>query len=120
MLPLIRRAKGRVVFLSSAIAHIPSPVRGVQCATQAAVEGLAACLRHELKTRTVDVSIVCASEFTAGSAWLDDQTMLDQSKAMWELMSDEQKITYGEDYFEQAIRSMEKYTTTVSRHCSTN
>ncbi|XP_055631365.1 D-beta-hydroxybutyrate dehydrogenase, mitochondrial [Toxorhynchites rutilus septentrionalis] len=112
MLPLIRRAKGRIVFLSSAIAHIPSPVRGVQCATQAAVEGLASCLRHELKTRTVDVSIICAGEFTAGNAWLDDQTMLEQSKAMWELMSDEQKITYGEEYFEQAIRSMERYITT--------
>jgi hypothetical protein len=28
-------------------------------------------------------------------------------------MSDEQKQTYGEDYFEQAIRSMEKYTKSV-------
>ncbi|XP_055534981.1 D-beta-hydroxybutyrate dehydrogenase, mitochondrial [Wyeomyia smithii] len=112
MLPLIRRAGGRVVFLSSAIAHIPSPVRGVQCATQAAIEGLATCLRHELKQRTVTVSIICASEFASGNAWLDDKTMLDQAKAMWELLSDEQKSEYGEDYFEQAIRSLEKYTNT--------
>lgn len=112
MLPLIRRANGRVVFLSSAIAHIPSPVRGIQCATQAAVEGLAQCLRHELKQRTVDVSIICASEFASGSLWLDDKAMLEQAKVMWDSLSDEQKSVYGEDYFEQAIRSLEKYTNT--------
>ncbi|XP_055592649.1 D-beta-hydroxybutyrate dehydrogenase, mitochondrial [Uranotaenia lowii] len=110
MLPLIRRANGRVVFLSSALAHIPSPVRSVQCATQAAIEGLANCLRHELKARGVDVTMICASEFASGSAWLDDAAMLNQARAMWELLSDEQKSTYGEDYFEQAIRSLEKYT----------
>ncbi|XP_062561930.1 D-beta-hydroxybutyrate dehydrogenase, mitochondrial [Armigeres subalbatus] len=112
MLPLIRRANGRLVFLSSAIAHIPSPVRGIQCATQAAIEGLASCLRHELKTRAVNVSIVCASEFSSGDAWLDDSKMMDQAKAMWEQLSDEQKSVYGEDYFETAIRSLEKYTNT--------
>ncbi|XP_058459699.1 D-beta-hydroxybutyrate dehydrogenase, mitochondrial isoform X1 [Malaya genurostris] len=112
MLPLIRRAGGRVVFLSSAIAHIPSPVRGIQCATQAAIEGLASCLRHELKQRIVDVSIICASEFSSGSAWLDDKIMMDQAKSMWEMLSDEQKSEYGEDYFEQAIRSLDKFTNT--------
>lgn len=112
MLPLIRRANGRVVFLSSAIAHIPSPVRGIQCATQAAIEGLATCLRHELKSRTVNVSIICASEFSSGNAWLDDSKMMDQAKAMWEQLSEEQKSAYGEDYFETAIRSLENYTNT--------
>lgn len=114
MLPLIRRANGRVVFLSSAIAHIPSPVRGIQCATQAAIEGLATCLRHELKTRTVNVSIISASEFSSGNAWLDDSNMMDQAKAMWEQLTEEQKSAYGEDYFETAIRSLENYTNTVS------
>lgn len=32
---------------------------------------------------------------------------------MWAQLSDEQKDAYGEDYFEKAIRSLEKYTTTV-------
>ena len=34
---------------------------------------------------------------------------------MWALMSHEQRQTYGEEYFEQAIRSLEKYTKTVSK-----
>uniref|UniRef100_A0A182NSZ9 Uncharacterized protein n=1 Tax=Anopheles dirus TaxID=7168 RepID=A0A182NSZ9_9DIPT len=106
MLPLIRSSKGRVVFLSSALAHLPSPVRGVLSATQAALEGLAVCLRQELKPRQVGVSIVCASEAAAGDAWLSDRDMRAQAKAMWTLLSEEQKETYGEDYFEQAIRSV--------------
>ncbi|XP_035786157.1 D-beta-hydroxybutyrate dehydrogenase, mitochondrial-like [Anopheles albimanus] len=109
LLPLIRRTAGRVVFLSSALAHLPSPVRGVQCATQAAIEGLAACLRHELKPRNVGVSIICASEFAAGNAWLDDKEMREQAREMWALLSEEQKEAYGEDYFEQAIRSLEPF-----------
>ncbi|XP_041783079.1 D-beta-hydroxybutyrate dehydrogenase, mitochondrial [Anopheles merus] len=109
MLPLIRSGKGRIVFLSSALAHLPSPVRGVLCATQAAIEGLAVCLRKELANRQVGVSIVCASELTAGDAWLNDEDMREQAKTMWSLLSDEQKNTYGEDYFEQAIRSLEPF-----------
>ena len=118
MLPLIRSGKGRIVFLSSALAHLPSPVRGVLCATQAAIEGLAVCLRKELANRQVGVSIVCASELTAGDAWLNDEDMREQAKTMWSLLSDEQKNTYGEDYFEQAIRSLEPFCYGVSGHCN--
>ncbi|KAJ6650139.1 D-beta-hydroxybutyrate dehydrogenase, mitochondrial [Pseudolycoriella hygida] len=110
MLPLVRRTNGRIVFLSSALSRIPAPVRGAQCATQAGLEGLAVCLRHELKPRGVDVSIVSAGEFAGGTAWLSESSMLEQARNMWALLSDEQKQTYGEEYFEQALRSLEKYT----------
>jgi 3-hydroxybutyrate dehydrogenase len=120
MMPLIRRAGGRIIFLSSALAKLPSPVRGMQCAAQAAVEGLAICLRQEVRSRRVNVSIVAAGEFTAGTAWLSEAGMLDQAKKMWEQMSDEQKHTYGEDYFETAVRSMEKFTKSVNYSKRTN
>uniref|UniRef100_A0A336M7P3 CSON005882 protein n=1 Tax=Culicoides sonorensis TaxID=179676 RepID=A0A336M7P3_CULSO len=110
MLPLIRRAHGRVIFLSSALAKIPSPVRGAHCATQAAVESLASCLKEELRPRNVDVVVVAAGEFAAGAAWLSDETMIDQAKQMWKQLSEEQRHSYGEDYFEAALRSLEKYT----------
>lgn len=60
------------------MAKIPSPVRGAHCATQAAVESLASCLREELRPRNVDVVIVAAGELAAGTAWLSDETMIDQ------------------------------------------
>lgn len=53
-------------------------MRGAQCATQAGLEGLAVCLRQELRARGVDVSVVAAGEFAAGTAWLSDASMLEQ------------------------------------------
>ncbi|XP_070851276.1 D-beta-hydroxybutyrate dehydrogenase, mitochondrial isoform X2 [Drosophila suzukii] len=101
-LPLVRRAHGRVVFLTSGLNRVPSPVRGIQCATQAAVDCFAACLRQEMRTRGVDVSVVAAGEFAPGNGWLNETELRDQAKQMWNQLSSEQKKTYGEDYYEAA------------------
>jgi len=111
-LPLIRRSNGRIVFLSSALARVPAPVRGAQCATQAGIEGLAVCLRQELRPRGVDVAVVAAGEYAAGTAWLSDKSMMEQACAMWSQLSFEQKNSYGEDNFEKALTSLENYTNT--------
>ncbi|XP_013106174.2 D-beta-hydroxybutyrate dehydrogenase, mitochondrial [Stomoxys calcitrans] len=110
MLPLIRNAHGRVIFLTSGLNKIPTPVRSVQCATQAAIESFAACLRQEMRPRRVDVSVVAAGEFTPGNAWLNETELREQAKKMWAQMSVEQKKAYGEDYYEAAMTSIEKYS----------
>ena len=46
----------------------------------------------------------------AGKTWISDQDLLSQARQMWKSMSDETKAEYGEDYFEQAVRSLETYT----------
>ncbi|KAH8345502.1 hypothetical protein KR084_006691, partial [Drosophila pseudotakahashii] len=109
-LPLVRRAHGRVVFLTSGLNRVPSPVRGIQCATQAAVDCFAACLRQEMRSRGVDVSVVAAGEFAPGNGWLNETELRDQAKQMWNQLSSEQKKTYGEDYYEAAMTSVEKYS----------
>ncbi|XP_037917044.1 D-beta-hydroxybutyrate dehydrogenase, mitochondrial isoform X2 [Hermetia illucens] len=119
LLPLIRKANGRIVFLTSVcfpsgLSRIPAPVRGIQCATQAAVEALANCLRQELRPRGVDVSVVSAGEFSIGNGWLTEDDLRDQAKKMWAQLSDEQKKTFGEDYYEAAMTSIEKQTREVS------
>lgn len=68
----------KIQLLLTALARIPAPVRGAQCATQAGLEGLALCLRQELRPRGVDVTVVAAGEFAAGTAWLSDASMLEQ------------------------------------------
>uniref|UniRef100_A0A1B0BUD6 D-beta-hydroxybutyrate dehydrogenase, mitochondrial n=1 Tax=Glossina palpalis gambiensis TaxID=67801 RepID=A0A1B0BUD6_9MUSC len=110
MLPLIRRANGRIVFLTSGLNKVPAPVRGIQCATQAAVESFAACLRQEMRPRGVDVSVVAAGEFSPGNAWLNETELREQAKEMWSKLSTEQKKTYGEDYYEAAMTSVDKYS----------
>lgn len=54
------------------------PVRGIQCATQAAVESFAACLRQEMRLRGVTVSVVATGEFTPGNAWLNETELREQ------------------------------------------
>lgn len=54
--------------------------------------------------------VVAAGEYTTGSAWLSEEKLLEQARDMWKRLSDEQKGAYGEDYFETALRSLEKYT----------
>jgi len=110
MLPLVRRAGGRVVFLTSGLSKVPSPVRGIQCATQAAIESFAACLRQEMRPRGVDVSVVAAGEFAPGNSWLNETELREQAKEMWAQLSPEQKLTYGEDYYEAAMSSVDKYS----------
>lgn len=110
MLPLIRRTRGRVVNVSSCLCRAPSAVRGVHCALLSALEALSACLRRELRPRGVDVVVVAPGEHTAGTAWLSDTALVEQARDMWRMLSDEQKGVYGEDYFEQSLRSLEKYT----------
>lgn len=66
------------MFLTSGLNRVPSPVRGIQCATQAAVDCFAACLRQEMRTRGVDVSVVAAGEFAPGNGWLNETELRDQ------------------------------------------
>ncbi|GLV31812.1 uncharacterized protein CBL_07572 [Carabus blaptoides fortunei] len=110
MLPLVRRARGRIINVTSALARVASPVRGLHAATLAAIEALSSCLRLELRSRGVDVVVVAPGEYTTGTAWIRENDMLEQSKEMWHQLCQEQRQEYGEEYFETAIRSLEKYT----------
>lgn len=112
MLPLVRRAKGRMVLVTSGLSRVVSPVRGIHCALQAALEAEAVCLRQELKPRGVDVIVVAPGEYSSGSSWLTEEGIREQAREMWENLMEEQRLEYGEDYFEAAVRSLEKYTKT--------
>lgn len=111
MMPLIRRGNGRLVFMTSAMSKIYTPVRGIQTAIHNALESLALCLRAEMRRHHVNVSVVAAGEFTSGTAWLDNEQLLEQAKVMWKNMSDSKRFqVYDEKYFESTIRQLEKFT----------
>ncbi|XP_060523898.1 D-beta-hydroxybutyrate dehydrogenase, mitochondrial [Cylas formicarius] len=110
MLPLVRRARGRIIYMTSGLCRVASPVRGIHCGLLAAVESQAECLRKELRSRGVDVVVVAPGEFTAGNSWISDQLILEQAKEMWKQLGTEQKNEYGDGYFETAVRSLEKYS----------
>jgi 3-hydroxybutyrate dehydrogenase len=111
MMPLIRRGKGRLILMTSAMSKIYNPVRGVQTAIHNALESLALCLREEMKRHNVNVSVVAAGEFASGTAWLDNEELLEQAKELWKNMSDSKRFeVYDEKYFEFTIRQLERFT----------
>lgn len=111
MLPLVRRGGGRIIFLSSALAKIYNPVRGIQSAVHNAIESFALCLRAELRKHKISVIVVAAGEFSSGTAWLDDEELLEQAKTMWKDMSSSKRFEiYDEKYFEFTLRQLERYT----------
>lgn len=117
MLPLVRRAKGRIIFMTSGLCRVASPVRGVHSGILSAIEALAACLKQELRPRGVDVVVVAPGEYTTGNSWLSDEKIREQARDMWAQLCQEQRNAYGEDYFETAVRSLEKYTKSQVRNC---
>jgi NAD(P)-dependent dehydrogenase (short-subunit alcohol dehydrogenase family) len=58
MLPLLRRDKGRLVFISSAMALLRTPMISIYCSTKTGIEGFADAMRLELIPVGVKVSII--------------------------------------------------------------
>ena len=67
MLPRIRAASGRIVFVSSTGGRAPVPMEGAYCASKFALEGLADVLRVELRPWHIDVSVVEPGPTDAGA-----------------------------------------------------
>jgi NAD(P)-dependent dehydrogenase (short-subunit alcohol dehydrogenase family) len=57
-LPLLRRAHGRIVNLSSVGGRVGAPLMAGYAAAKHGIEGLSDCLRHELRPLGIDVSVV--------------------------------------------------------------
>ncbi len=56
--PLVRRARGRVVNVSSISGRVANPLVGAYCASKFAVEALSDSLRQELRPWGIDVALV--------------------------------------------------------------
>ncbi|WP_404388414.1 SDR family oxidoreductase [Humibacillus xanthopallidus] len=75
VLPRIRAANGRIVFVSSTGGRAPVPMEGAYCASKFALEGLADVLRLELRPWHIDVSVVEPGPTDTGP-WREIQSML--------------------------------------------
>lgn len=76
VLPLIRAASGRIVFISSTGGRAPVMLEGAYCASKFAVEGVADVLRGELRPWHIEVSVVEPGPTNTGP-WREIQSMLD-------------------------------------------
>lgn len=76
VLPLLRAARGRIVFISSTGGRVVVPMEGAYCASKFALEGLADALRIELRPWRIGVSLVEPGPTDTGT-WREVPRMID-------------------------------------------
>ncbi|XP_004401825.1 PREDICTED: 17-beta-hydroxysteroid dehydrogenase type 6 [Odobenus rosmarus divergens] len=97
MLPLVRRARGRIVNVSSILGRIAF-FGGVYCSSKYGVEAFSDVLRRELQHFGVKISIVEPGYFRTGMT--ESQRCLEKLKQAWEEVPVHIKEAYGQKFFD--------------------
>ncbi|NWH78715.1 RDH16 dehydrogenase, partial [Piaya cayana] len=103
LLPLVRRARGRVVNVASVMGRI-SFFGGGYCISKFGVEAFSDILRRELRPFGVRVSIIEPGFFPM--AITDVATLRNNFKRLWEQLPPEIQAAYGHGYLETFTRRM--------------
>ncbi|KAM4797467.1 retinol dehydrogenase 7-like [Rhinophrynus dorsalis] len=105
LLPLIRKARGRIVNVASAIGRI-SIVGGGYSPSKFAVEAFSDSLRREMRNFGVKVSIIEPGAFKTPAILFERRNKyLDQR---WKNLSTEIKDAYGEQYYQQCVQILQR------------
>jgi NAD(P)-dependent dehydrogenase (short-subunit alcohol dehydrogenase family) len=104
-LPALRKARGRIVQVSTWTAHLPLPFNGPSGASKAAMEVLSTVYRAELKHLGVDVVIAAAGNMRTGGPAKTAAALSRVSDAM----TPEQRALYGKTFgaFTTALNDMQ-------------
>ncbi|XP_033979961.1 D-beta-hydroxybutyrate dehydrogenase, mitochondrial [Trematomus bernacchii] len=97
-LPLVRAAKGRMVFMSSIFAFFNCLNMGAYSVSKRGLEAFADCLRVEMASFGVKVSIIQPGNFGQATNILKMKTGLD----IWEKLDGERKQIFNLQYMELA------------------
>lgn len=104
-LPALRKARGRIVQVSTWTASVPLPFNGPSGASKAAMEVFAAVYRAELKRFGVDVVVAAAGNMKTGGPAKTAAAL----KRVADDMSSEQRELYGQTFrtFANTLNSMQ-------------
>jgi NAD(P)-dependent dehydrogenase (short-subunit alcohol dehydrogenase family) len=104
-LPALRRARGRIVQISTMTATLPFPFNGPSGASKAAFDALAAVYRAELKPFGIDVVLAVAGNMRTGGPAKTAAAL----KRVAEQMTSEQRKLYGTpfDTFAATLNNMQ-------------
>ncbi|XP_012874914.1 PREDICTED: D-beta-hydroxybutyrate dehydrogenase, mitochondrial [Dipodomys ordii] len=117
-LPLLRRAKGRVVNISSMLGRMANPARSPYCITKFGVEAFSDCLRYEMYPLGVKVSVVEPGNFIAATSLYSPERIQAIAKKMWDDLPEVVRKDYGRKYFDEKIAKMETYCNSGSTDTS--
>ncbi|XP_040281626.1 retinol dehydrogenase 16-like isoform X1 [Bufo bufo] len=102
MLPMIRRAHGRIVNVAS-IAGRVTICSGGYCLSKYGVESFSDSLRHELHKFGVKVCIIEPGYFK--TLITNQESFVGKLREIWERSSEEIRTAYGQQYFERYCNS---------------
>ncbi|XP_047205366.1 D-beta-hydroxybutyrate dehydrogenase, mitochondrial [Girardinichthys multiradiatus] len=109
LLPLIRRAKGRVVNIASMYGRMGNRLRSPYCVSKYGVEAFSDCLRYEMKTWGVKVSIIEPGNYIVATGILTRDIVATTANKLWNEAPAEVKEDYGKTHFEQYMSLMRSY-----------
>ncbi|KAM4701132.1 retinol dehydrogenase 7-like [Discoglossus pictus] len=104
VLPLIRRARGRIVNVSSIIGRL-AILGGGYCISKFGVQAFSDSLRREMREFGVKVSIIEPGAFK--TAVIKPELHLKNLEMRWNNLPAEGKESYGEKYYQQFAKNME-------------
>ncbi|KAM5180601.1 uncharacterized protein ACMZJ9_001097 [Mantella aurantiaca] len=113
MLPLIRRAHGRVVNVSSICGRV-TLCGGGYCLSKYGVESFSDSLRREMIPFGVKVCIIEPGFFKTELS--NSPRFLESVKNSWEKLPDEVRKTYGDDFFEKYCQAAVKGLSSTSKN----
>ncbi|XP_073432972.1 retinol dehydrogenase 16-like [Dendrobates tinctorius] len=105
MLPMIRRAQGRVVNMASVAGRI-SLCGGGYCISKYGVEAFSDNLRREISRFGVKVSIIEPGYFKTLIS--DPEMLIGKFCSLWEKAPEEVRSAYGQQFFEKYCKTFEK------------
>ncbi|TNM96608.1 hypothetical protein fugu_016269 [Takifugu bimaculatus] len=109
VLPLIRRAKGRVVNLASMYGRMGNIMRSSYCISKYGVEAFSDCLRYEMKAWGVKVSVIEPGNFIAATGILTRDVVASTANKLWKEAPSQVKEDYGKAHFDQHVALMRSY-----------
>ncbi|XP_040281618.1 retinol dehydrogenase 7-like [Bufo bufo] len=112
-LPLIRKARGRVINIASIAGRLTvSP--GGYCLSKYGVESFSDTLRREMKPFGVKICIIEPGFFNTQIT--NSEVLRKSLKYSWDNTSEEVKKSYGEKFFQQSMESLDQ----MSSLCNTD
>ncbi|XP_033635277.1 D-beta-hydroxybutyrate dehydrogenase, mitochondrial-like [Asterias rubens] len=109
-LPLIRRAKGRIIQMTSGLARQGHPGRSCYVLSKYAMEGFSQCLRYEMRRWGVHVSIIEPGNFIAATGIFTPEKIRQIANKMWDGMSEVTRQAYGKEAFDAQVETMSYYS----------
>lgn len=115
MLPLVRKARGRVVNVASVMGRV-SLMGGGYCISKYGVEAFSDSLRRELSYFGVKVAIIEPGGFKTGVS--DGERLSHNARRLWGQTSLEVKEAYGENFLDSYLRLFKSLVNTCSEDLS--